>query len=522
VQKNINGNEQPADNENNHERSDPSQHQSSAPSLHGPPTEGEQGRNRQRSLEHVPPHCRLERVPKCPTKRNQNRGNSFTPPADHKPEKHQAQSQKACLHSGRLRHDRGQTFRQHEKPVEKQQQNRKKPGGPAGDRHHARHDPSQPMLLLRLRGGSHHDRFAGDDSLDVILNLPGVLVPACGFLFQCVQHHFVEAHIHLHLFRRRRKPAQRQLPGKHLVKNHAEGIDVRAMIHFLRTLDLLRGHVMRRAHHIPGARQAQLVLVQTGNFCEPEIGDFHPATLIQHHVLWFDIPVNNAFFVSVLERLTDLRNNFQGLLRTEFAGFLQLAQIPAFDVFHQEIVECARNTEIMHGNDVGMGQFGQRARFAIEALGETNIVRRPWGQNLQCNHPVQRRLSGFIYRAHAAMAQDLDDFKLRKKRREFLDRWRHESGSACGVPGLRRAATGKTRFHQAFRAKALRGVGRQLSTARRTCSIGTHFVHPLLKKRQGDVTDHFLARTLNRCRISASTSASESSVPAISRRNSSR
>ena len=86
---------------------------------------------------------------------------------------------------------------------------------------------------------------------------------------------------------------------------------------------------------------------------------------------------------------------------------LQLAQVRAVHKFHDEKLQSARLAKIMHGDDVGMDQPGQRARFAVEPLGKTRAARGLRRQDFQRHQPVQRRLARLIDRAHAALANEV-------------------------------------------------------------------------------------------------------------------
>ena len=98
----------------------------------------------------------------------------------------------------------------------------------------------------------------GGDGLDGGLYLAGLLVAQLRLLLQRVQHHFVQAHIHLHLARGRRESAQGQLAREHLVEDDAEGIDVGPVVHGLRLLHLLGRHVVGRADDVPRAGERRL------------------------------------------------------------------------------------------------------------------------------------------------------------------------------------------------------------------------------------------------------------------------
>ena len=67
----------------------------------------------------------------------------------------------------------------------------------------------------------------------------------------------------------------------------------------------------------------------------------------------------------------------------------------------------------------------------------------------QCDKPVQLRLARLVNHSHSALADKLDDFKLRKERRDVrrFGRWTRRFGRV-------RKLTGHPRGHQAARALA--------------------------------------------------------------------
>ena len=63
------------------------------------------------------------------------------------------------------------------------------------------------------------------DPLHVRFHLRRLLVAPLGLLFQRAEDDFVQAQVDFDLARRRGELAQRQFPGKHFVKHHAERVD---------------------------------------------------------------------------------------------------------------------------------------------------------------------------------------------------------------------------------------------------------------------------------------------------------
>ena len=81
------------------------------------------------------------------------------------------------------------------------------------------------------------------------------------------------------------------------------------------------------------------------------------------------------------------------------------------------------------------------------------------GQNLQGHQPIQLSLSGLIHRAHAALAEEAQDFQLWKFGGKLFRRRRAEavrSGLRGRIAGRIGCCPGsKPHFHEAFGAQAL-------------------------------------------------------------------
>ena len=77
-----------------------------------------------------------------------------------------------------------------------------------------------------------------------------------------------------------------------------------------------------------------------------------------------------------------------------------------------------------------MIELRQRLGLAGEALGKRGIVADAGRQNFQRDDAVQLFLPRLIDRAHAALADEFEDFELRKfQRREFGDGRRIETAA---------------------------------------------------------------------------------------------
>src|SRR5208282_5942018 len=104
----------------------------------------------------------------------------------------------------------------------------------------------------------------------------------------------------------------------------------------------------------------------------------------------------------------------------------QLPQIHAVHKFHLEEKKTIGLAKLVQRDDAGMIQFRQRPGFAGEAFGKRRVFANPGWKNFQSDDPVQLLLSRLVNRAHAAFADEFEDFKLREQRREFGEGWRVE------------------------------------------------------------------------------------------------
>src|SRR5262249_31757649 len=81
----------------------------------------------------------------------------------------------------------------------------------------------------------------------------------------------------------------------------------------------------------------------------------------------------------------------------------------------------------------------QRSCFAGESLRECRIAGGVRRQDLQGNQPIQAGLPRLVHGAHAALAEQLDDFQVRKALAQLFGRRRRERTvirTAVGRPGI--------------------------------------------------------------------------------------
>ena len=64
-----------------------------------------------------------------------------------------------------------------------------------------------------------------------------------------------------------------------------------------------------------------------------------------------DVAVHDALIVSVLKGFTDLGHDLKRLFRRQSARPFALSQVLPVDILHDEVVEVARDSEVMHADD---------------------------------------------------------------------------------------------------------------------------------------------------------------------------
>ena len=117
---------------------------------------------------------------------------------------------------------------------------------------------------------------------------------------------------------------------------------------------MLRAHVFQRADHRAVLReQGPLGQFLLGRFGYTEVDHFgNRLTVIQrdHYVGWFDVAVNDALLMGVLNRVADRHEQFQPLSRCQVIVVAVLGDGDAVDQFHDEVRTTDRRLEIRSTN----------------------------------------------------------------------------------------------------------------------------------------------------------------------------
>ena len=164
---------------------------------------------------------------------------------------------------------------------------------------------------------------------------------------------------------------------------------------------------MHRAQRVLGQRAAAGV----GQPGDAKVGHLHAAVPQHHHIVRLDVSVDNAPAVGVTQRLDDLGDEVQRLAPVELVPLFihVLLQGDAVDEFHDDIVVLVRAADIVHSDNVGVRQHGDRLRLGIEAPAQIFIVGQIVPQNFHRHKAIESVAAGLVDLGHTAHTDQLND-----------------------------------------------------------------------------------------------------------------
>ena len=206
---------------------------------------------------------------------------------------------------------------------------------------------------------------------------------------------------------------ERDAPGQALVEHEPERVEIGATVEFLASY-LLGRQVLRRPHHDVVAGQVGLGRLQS--LGDAEVGEQHPPVGRHHDVARLDVAMDEARFVSVVERCcdagADVAGQFgaQSFLRVEY-----LAQALALDELHHDGLTTVLLEHVVDGDDVRMVEARRSNGFATEALrddgigGERRLEPLDGHLTIECEVDRQPHLGHAALREHALQFVPLRD-----------------------------------------------------------------------------------------------------------------
>ena len=195
---------------------------------------------------------------------------------------------------------------------------------------------------------------------------------------------------------------ERNLAGQHLVQHDAERVEVRLAAD-VPSERLLGGDVVGRAEHTAVGRQS--VLLERPR--DPEVGHLGRALVVDQHVLWLDVAVNDVLGVRQAECARDLDRvrDRLGDRQAPVAADPLLERL-ALDVFEHDVGAgvggIAVVTGVDHADDVRMRQTSDGSCLAPEPLQLVGIGRHLAVHQLDRDLALERLVERPVHRRHAA------------------------------------------------------------------------------------------------------------------------
>jgi hypothetical protein len=171
-------------------------------------------------------------------------------------------------------------------------------------------------------------------------------------------------------------------------------------------LRLLGRHVERRAGDRAGHRQAG----HADDLGDAEVGQYRHIAIGKHHVGGFEIAVNRALLVSVVDRVAQRGDHALGLVeRHAHALRAQPAQARverlSGNVLHDHVGHAVLDVEVDDLHDVGVAQRRDQARLAAETVDEALGVGQVRMDEFDGDRTPEAGLRAQVHVGHAAAPQ---------------------------------------------------------------------------------------------------------------------
>ena len=151
---------------------------------------------------------------------------------------------------------------------------------------------------------------------------------------------------------------ERVLAGQHLVGDGGERPLVAARVQ-AHAAHLLERHVADGA----AARRAEAAGIRERG--QAEVRHLHLSLAVDQHVVRLDVQVEHLVLVGHLQRVRDGAEHGGRHVEREVVGVVaqQLREGDALDVLHNKVGRLALHLEVVHRDDVRVGEHGGRARL---------------------------------------------------------------------------------------------------------------------------------------------------------------
>ncbi len=196
-------------------------------------------------------------------------------------------------------------------------------------------------------------------------------------------------------------------PGQQFVEHDADGVDIAPSIDQRRIPgDLLRAHVGQRADQLPFACLQCFGRRRFEKSGDAEVEHLRLAQAIDQDVARFDVAVDDAPLVRVLEGVANPRREVKPSRHVQIGRRHVLFQRGALDELHREVRLRSQarlgGARLVDLRDSGMLQPAKGLRFPLEPL-EQLAAGRASPDHLQRDASAGRILLRLVDRAHASL-----------------------------------------------------------------------------------------------------------------------
>ena len=198
------------------------------------------------------------------------------------------------------------------------------------------------------------------------------------------------------------------LAGEQFIQQQAQRVNI-ALESDLGTRQLFRRHISRSA-------AAHVALQLGAQTRQPEVHNHGLAAAVDHDVGWFQVAMQDAFFVRGGETGADLPRDFDGLIHRQPADAAQQhRQVLAIDILHRDELEAIDLADVVYAAHVGVRDLAGDAYLVVEARQRAIVARSGFRQELERHGLAQGQIGGAVHLAHAAAAQQAGDAIARRQ-----------------------------------------------------------------------------------------------------------
>ena len=170
---------------------------------------------------------------------------------------------------------------------------------------------------------------------------------------------------------------KRRLAGEHEEQRAAERVDVAADVGVARIAGLLGRDVVERAERDAAGRQLVLGRVGLLEARQAHVDQLRRPFGRDQDVRRLDVAVHDVALPGVRQRVGDLQRVAERVGQRQRAVRVhQIADVRAFDVFEDDVVQAAVFADVVDAGDVRMIEPGGTAGFGLEAAMRLGVARR--------------------------------------------------------------------------------------------------------------------------------------------------